>query len=316
MHVRPFFVSLCLLVKCFTCDANTGSPFEDFEGYYWRDYNGQIPKDAFLADIGVGDGPLYIAQVLHSNLLIPGVIDQSLTTDAIYEYGNEERRTSTNVKIFCTEHSNGLEWAQTNTDDFFIDNDYIVGGYESGNKVFIGKSWQDGNPVIGKVIVHDSDPVFLHTTYSGEAIRLRNFQVLRVERSFDSATPTSDYDVTTLKPRSETEGQPSMSTEHQLHHTETSSTFYPAEPRFHRFIPSSSPRPYRLRGDHFKWRPTRSWIGERFNSLRPSTSPRPRFYKEDHLPRGVSISKKPNSITLTNNEKCTCSKGTVIINFN
>ncbi|KAB0794204.1 hypothetical protein PPYR_13824 [Photinus pyralis] len=315
MHVRPLFVSLCLLVKGFTCEANTESTLEDSEldpeGYYWRDYNNRIPKDAFPASFGVE--PQYIAQVLHGDLLIPGVIDHSVTTDAIYEYGNAERESSTNIKIFCTDNPNALEWVETNTDDFSIDDDYIVGGYESGNKVFIGRSWEHGDPVVGKVIVHGSDPVVLHTTYGSQALRKRNFEVLRVARRSASPTTafTSVYHVTSPRPRSEADYRSRVSTEHydQLFHT--SKPYYPLEPRFHRYMPVTPPRPY-----YRNWRPTRSWIDERFNSLRPSTSPRPRLYKEDHLSRGLSTSQKPRSVTLTNNEKCTCSKGTVIINFN
>lgn len=71
------------------------------EGYYWREYRGFIPEDAFPGGRDRDNRTTYIAQVLSDKLLIPGEIHDS-EKRAYYEWGFREHVATENIKVIYT----------------------------------------------------------------------------------------------------------------------------------------------------------------------------------------------------------------------
>ncbi|KAK5641833.1 hypothetical protein RI129_010380 [Pyrocoelia pectoralis] len=294
MYAHQLLFTICLLGKCFVSKANPLSSTEECEAYHWRDYYNNVPRDAFLAAVNNNGNPMYVAQVLHWELLIPGFISDPELNVAIYEYGNEERKALKNVKILCADDTNKLEWIKSNTSDFLIDEKYIVGGFESENKVFIGKSYSDGEPVLGKVIVHKSDPVFLHATQNGTAIRLKNFEVLSVVRHHRTTTASTMGDNNEVG-----EKWSRLTSDGWFRRSTRSDGWFRGSTRPDGWFRGSTRPDGWFRGST---RPD-GWF-------RRSTRP----FVQDKSP--IAVSGNVKSLMIRDDKECTCSKGTVIINFN
>ncbi|KAF5293686.1 hypothetical protein FQA39_LY03171 [Lamprigera yunnana] len=151
----------------------------DQPGYYWRDYHNRFPSDAFIAGNDIDGTPMYIAQVLYRDMLIPGKIGKNQSY-VEFEYGTKKLTTSENIKILCTNFPEFFNWIDTSTYQFLTNEDYIVGGYEKDYKVYIGRGIHNGRWLIGKVIVIDLGvPIVFYTTDGEQSIMLKIFQVLR-----------------------------------------------------------------------------------------------------------------------------------------
>ncbi|KAB0792200.1 hypothetical protein PPYR_14159 [Photinus pyralis] len=147
-------------------------------GYYWRDYDGFIPPDAFVAARDDYGNPIYIGQVLHSDKLIPAKI---LHNDraAYYELDNKEYEKKENVKIFCTKDPAQFEWIPTSSQELnTITGKFLVkGGYQPNSSTYIGRTTSVGETVLGKVIA-DTSKDALHVTQKGKSHSFTTFEVL------------------------------------------------------------------------------------------------------------------------------------------
>ncbi|KAK5641553.1 hypothetical protein RI129_010100 [Pyrocoelia pectoralis] len=151
----------------------------EVEGYYWRDFNGTVPSDAYPGGTDVTGKPIFIGQVF-DKYLIPAKI-YSNDKQAYYEHGGSEYKATQHVKILCTQHPEQFEWIRTNNDELKLltDKNLIIGGYEPGSTTYIGRVRYKGEVSIGKAIVH----FFfihsgLHITHDGSGIRHTKFEVL------------------------------------------------------------------------------------------------------------------------------------------
>ncbi|KRT82161.1 hypothetical protein AMK59_3962 [Oryctes borbonicus] len=113
--------------------------------YYWRQYRGKIPLDAFNAAEN-----LYVAQLINQ-WLMPGTFNAT-TKEAYSEQGSRLTVTD-NFKILCDFHSDNFYWEKVNIYDLVGSNlnDLVVGGSEFGATLYVGKVFHDGEWKIGKV---------------------------------------------------------------------------------------------------------------------------------------------------------------------
>ncbi|KAB0792201.1 hypothetical protein PPYR_14160 [Photinus pyralis] len=154
-------------------------------GFYWREFDGTIPEDAFPAGVDMFNRPIYIGQALYNNMLIPATIYEDDKT-AYFEHGGREQHGTENVKIFCTDAPDQFEWIRTNTKDIkTIPSKFLFrAGYEPNISTYIGRIRAYGEVLVGKV-----------NAESGS-------DGLRVVRKGKAKTFTTNYDVLTYKQHS------------------------------------------------------------------------------------------------------------------
>ncbi|KAB0792993.1 hypothetical protein PPYR_12613 [Photinus pyralis] len=158
----------------------------EVEGYYWRDFNGTVPSDAYAGGSDATGKPIYIGQVF-DKYLIPAKIYAN-DNKAYYEHGKSEYKATEHVKILCTQHPEQFEWIKTDNDalPLLTNKNLLIGGYEPGSTTYIGRVRYNGEVSIGKALVH----FFfihsgLHITSNGSGKRFTEFEVL----AFDPSSP-------------------------------------------------------------------------------------------------------------------------------
>ncbi|KAF5270471.1 hypothetical protein FQA39_LY08349 [Lamprigera yunnana] len=123
------------------------------EEYSWRDYDNQIPYDAFVAGRDHNSENLYFGQTIHEDKLIPGKIVPS-AKKLFFEYFSKEYAVDVNIKILCTPNPQRFQWVPTNSRNILRIKDRILihGGYEPTVFTFLGRVNNDGVSEIGKII--------------------------------------------------------------------------------------------------------------------------------------------------------------------
>ncbi|KAI4464728.1 hypothetical protein MML48_3g00012081 [Holotrichia oblita] len=143
--------------------------------YYWRDYKGTIPEDAVN-----GTADLYIAQVYYEGIL-PATVYPS-TKQAVTECRGARRILKYPIKILCDKRKDNFEWTYVNVNSLNAEklSDMVVGGFEVGNTLYIGRTFHEGEWKIGKVF---PPPYYLHglTVWynDGRQYITHDFQILR-----------------------------------------------------------------------------------------------------------------------------------------
>ncbi|KAK5640390.1 hypothetical protein RI129_011201 [Pyrocoelia pectoralis] len=149
--------------------------------YFWRDFDGSIPEDAYAGGIDENNKPIYIAQIYsHNQFLIPAKLYYNDKT-AYYEYNGKELSVKENIKVLCTQQPERFEWLFTSNEDIkHVTNKYLVkGGYEPGCTTYIGRMRRAGEVLVGKALT-DNLPVNagLYVTKSGTTYHSTTFEVL------------------------------------------------------------------------------------------------------------------------------------------
>ncbi|KAB0792406.1 hypothetical protein PPYR_14365 [Photinus pyralis] len=148
-------------------------------GYFWRDFDGFVPPDAFVAARDEYNNPIYIGQALHKDYLVPAKI---LHNDraAYYEYGGWAYETKDNLKIFCTKEPEQFEWIYTSVKNLntITGQFLVIGGYESAKStIYIGRTKSAGLVLIGKVVA-DSSSEALYVAQNGKSHSYTSYEVL------------------------------------------------------------------------------------------------------------------------------------------
>nr|XP_022899746.1 uncharacterized protein LOC111413119 [Onthophagus taurus] len=147
--------------------------------YYWRDYIGEIPKDAVEASPG-----LYIGQIPYNGLL-PGTI-YPLKQVAVSSGDGHKIESKDGVKILCCEKNNEkkFKWDYVNIKNLTPQKvmQLVRGGWENGYRLYIGKIFHEGDWKIGKIFPPGSGLQGLRIWYNNgpEYVSL-DFQVLLYE---------------------------------------------------------------------------------------------------------------------------------------
>ncbi|RZC14261.1 DUF3421 domain containing protein, partial [Asbolus verrucosus] len=124
---------------------------EEIPDYYWRDFNGKIPKDALPGGKDVDGEDVYIGQIyVHDHGLLIGTIFQGKSEIKFPCSGVRKADSSNVVKILCTKYKDNFSWLTVHASTLHtdtIDKQVVVGGYNGKeNGVYnIGRrySWKD-----------------------------------------------------------------------------------------------------------------------------------------------------------------------------
>ncbi|KAF5287607.1 hypothetical protein FQA39_LY15810 [Lamprigera yunnana] len=159
-------ILLKISVKCACsnpCAANKTEPL----GYYWRDYNGNIPYDAVKGGEDRKGNPTYIGQVYTKSFeLLPATIYQGCSTVVFSAY-NKRLETDKNIKILCSDHPEKLSWYIIKNDEMHLLTQchLLVGGSEVNEFLNIGRVNYDGQIIIGKVFRIKMKLLLISTLY-------------------------------------------------------------------------------------------------------------------------------------------------------
>ncbi|XP_063918787.1 uncharacterized protein LOC135134108 [Zophobas morio] len=128
------------------------------EGCYWRDYTGEIPKDAFPGGHDSNGQTTYIGQAY---LADAGVVPANLFRGQSGMYlacNNKANYSDLAMKILCTSRPDSLAWVNTTAADLHLvtaGKELVIGGYHPrGNAKLllnIGRVKHGGELIVGKV---------------------------------------------------------------------------------------------------------------------------------------------------------------------
>ncbi|KAF2881807.1 hypothetical protein ILUMI_24363 [Ignelater luminosus] len=145
----------------------------NIDGYYWRDYTGDIPKDAVLGGTDNRGMTTYIGQTLHpGTCILPGKISE-LDKKMFYEYGGLEHSAFEDVKILCSQHPEKLHWVAVKNKEPITniprEKKLIVGGHDKGRLLLIGRlPLPTGKLAIGKVLVESEQFELIYVGNEGQ----------------------------------------------------------------------------------------------------------------------------------------------------
>ncbi|KAJ3660737.1 hypothetical protein Zmor_005173 [Zophobas morio] len=144
------FLLLCQLTLVF------GNKW-DCADYYWRDYFGTIPYDAVPAGKDHNGNNRYIGLVyIRGFELLPATIlpQQGVAQTTAYTH---VLTTSQYVKILCSPYKAALEWIHVQSKDLhdYESRNLIPGGSEVGESLYIGRVFENGDVIIGKIFRHE-----------------------------------------------------------------------------------------------------------------------------------------------------------------
>lgn len=186
-----------VILLCYFIDFSSTFPIEsEYEpAYYWREFNGKIPQDALPGGINSEGVTTYIGQVFGRNLVIPAKID--IVNDTVtYEWGYKEFHATDNIKILCARYPEQFQWLSTGHGYIsqLKGKHLIIGGYEEGADIYIGRIQLDDELALGKVI-NGSNQATLNTTKDGKGTQHAAFQVLSYNPTISNRKDSNDCQV-------------------------------------------------------------------------------------------------------------------------
>ncbi|KAI4454298.1 hypothetical protein MML48_9g00009568 [Holotrichia oblita] len=133
-----FLLATLVSIVCQNCTTRYG--------YYWRDYRGSIPVDAFNVTSN-----LYIAQVLYDSVLIGGYY--AGTGAVITEYEGHRVVVRDTIKFLCNTQRDRFKWVRQNAYSLKPDflESMVIGGFEDNVLTYIGRIFHENQWKIGKV---------------------------------------------------------------------------------------------------------------------------------------------------------------------
>ncbi|KAF5270574.1 hypothetical protein FQR65_LT05472 [Abscondita terminalis] len=176
-----FGVGICFISLLVGIQADShlsqanGGGFHSGPDYYWRDFYGYIPEDAFPT----GNPNYFIGQLVRGNTLVPALVKkEGKDIVAEYTWAGQPYTQSHDFQILATTDASQFEFKETNADDLnllMFNHHLVVGGYDDGFPSYIGRAFV--NQKIGKVSTHNKSPGMTYVR-NGEAVRDYSYEVL------------------------------------------------------------------------------------------------------------------------------------------
>ncbi|KAI4454292.1 hypothetical protein MML48_9g00012273 [Holotrichia oblita] len=163
-----------ILLICYYCVLMQLFRVGNQHNYFWRDYKGTIPDDAFEFE------GLVVAQIPYNGLLPATLYPKS--NEAVSECFGRKVSTKTDIKVLCDNYHENFSWEYVNVNNLTTEklSDYVIGGTEGGSTLYIGKVFHEGQWKIGKVFPPSSQWKGLRVWYNnGDLYRIEDFQILK-----------------------------------------------------------------------------------------------------------------------------------------
>ncbi|KAF2884631.1 hypothetical protein ILUMI_21539 [Ignelater luminosus] len=166
------------------------------EGYYWREYTGELPQDAVPGGLDKHGKTTYIGQALHifppNGKLIPGKIDAD-EKKMYYAWNDIKHVVTKNVKILCSQNPTNFKWIETDIQNIksMPQEKFVLGGYDTDYPLYIGRKHTNGEVVLGKVTIPTPYDAFGYTIGEKAYFVKDTFEVLSYDSNTESTcTPT------------------------------------------------------------------------------------------------------------------------------
>ncbi|XP_063922988.1 uncharacterized protein LOC135137293 [Zophobas morio] len=174
--------------KC-CCHNKLPSP----PGYYWRDYTGEIPEDAFPAGLDANTKPTYIGQAYLAGvgLIVTNVYPGQTTMNLPYY---QVHPSDVGMKILCSSNPNSLFWENVTNRELpstTAGKEVIIGGYQTNVYrmiLNIGRVLFQGELIVGKVTgnhptENKAGQGILYFVAGGQENSVNSYQVLLYDSS-------------------------------------------------------------------------------------------------------------------------------------
>nr|XP_022903136.1 uncharacterized protein LOC111415608 [Onthophagus taurus] len=146
---------------------------------YWRDFKGNLPKDAIKAGISGSSPETYIGQAIYQGFLTPGTIYPKKKIFISEYFGKFELKE--HIRILCSKNESKLSWERIHVDalPLRLEDRLIEGGYQGGIRWYIGRVFHQNEFRAGKVelYAHDYKGLFIWND-DGSSARFLEFEVL------------------------------------------------------------------------------------------------------------------------------------------
>ncbi|KAK5641557.1 hypothetical protein RI129_010104 [Pyrocoelia pectoralis] len=149
-------------------------------GYYWREFYGEVPPDADPGGRDRSGNPTYIGQVFGKDLgLLPATIVRG-SPNVTTTWGTSAVQSDKNVKILCSNDQDKFKWIPTKAGDVhMLSNCHLVnGGYEGDYLLHIGRVNHEEEVIIGKVFSHIVEIGGLWIPYGRFPVWYGTYQIL------------------------------------------------------------------------------------------------------------------------------------------
>nr|XP_023020206.1 uncharacterized protein LOC111508820 isoform X1 [Leptinotarsa decemlineata] len=184
MQTSINFIVLCVFFSSVFC-AN---------GYYWRDWNGTVPSDAYVV-VNDSRGPVYFAQAYVYNIgLFVGNIEKNQHSITVNPSTDIRLVKSSNVlKIFCSSSEDSLMWIQSHSGLISKLTKFVqpvLGGITNNNgTVYVGRYLLNGRMYVGSI---HSDYFLYYTRSSIQGGLVSHYEILIQESEMNSNCDEKD----------------------------------------------------------------------------------------------------------------------------
>ncbi|KAJ3645969.1 hypothetical protein Zmor_023585 [Zophobas morio] len=137
-------------------NGKSGMAKEEID-YYWRDFRGKIPPDAIEGGMTASGTPFYVAQVYIKKYgLLPATVFRN-KPEAVANAHGKKLETTENIKVLCSKNKNNFKWVSIRSEDLNLltNTHLVVGGSEGDQVLYIGRAFDDGSTVLGKIFKHN-----------------------------------------------------------------------------------------------------------------------------------------------------------------
>ncbi|XP_063917326.1 uncharacterized protein LOC135133026 [Zophobas morio] len=145
----------CTEKVCFKDISNVDTSCDP--DYYWRDFRGKIPPDAIEGGMTASGTPFYVAQVYIKKYgLLPATVFRN-KPEAVANAHGKKLETTENIKVLCSKNKNNFKWVSIRSEDLNLltNTHLVVGGSEGDQVLYIGRAFDDGSTVLGKIFKHN-----------------------------------------------------------------------------------------------------------------------------------------------------------------
>ncbi|CAG9764444.1 unnamed protein product [Ceutorhynchus assimilis] len=151
--------------------------------YYWKDYTGIIPDDAFIAGHDYNGENIYVGLVY---LGAEGIIPATITPGEKNTYaaaGSDSVKSQNYIQILCNQHPGSLKWIPVNKTDFHfitMHKQLVRGGIQNSNWLHIGRINHQGSLIVGKIMSGRApiNDAFMSYVYNEDVKKANSFETL------------------------------------------------------------------------------------------------------------------------------------------
>ncbi|RZC40625.1 DUF3421 domain containing protein [Asbolus verrucosus] len=153
--------------------------------YYWRDYTGEIPRDAVPGGLDINGRTTYVGQAYWNKWgILPGTIYPGNATIKLPLNGCANP-SKIGAKILCSGDKNCFTWENAESSSLHlttIGKHLVIGGFEDEKMLNFGRVMYQGELIVGKVFGFETEKAKLYFVHGEKEFSVTSYQVLIYNR--------------------------------------------------------------------------------------------------------------------------------------